>query len=126
MNEIFWNTIENFKEKEFECKCGCGFNKIDKDFVILLDFIRDEIKEPLIINSACRCISHNQNIGGSPTSSHLHGLAVDLKIENSNKRYKVLNLLLGMNFKRIGIYDDFIHIDINFDKSKPQNVIWYK
>ena len=66
MNEIFWNSIENFKEKEFECKCGCGLNNIDKDLVLLLDKARAECNIPFIINSATRCLKHNKDKKGSP------------------------------------------------------------
>ena len=124
MNEIFWNSIENFKEKEFECKCGCGLNNIDKDLVLQLDIARDESNTPFIIDSATRCLKHNKDEKGSFNSSHPYGLAVDIKVSDSRQRYLILTTLVKLGFKRIGVYKNFIHCDV--DMRKSQNVIWYK
>jgi len=120
----FWEQILHFKKSEFDCKCGCGFNNIDEDLVLDLDLLRSSLNRPLLVNSASRCSKHNQDIRGSPSSSHLFGLAVDLKVSSSSDRFTLLSKLLDFQFKRIGIYKDFIHIDIDFSKS--QNLIWYK
>jgi len=124
MNTIFWKSIKHFKKSEFTCKCGCGLNNINKDLVLLLDMARDEANIPFIINSATRCHSHNEKIKGSPTSSHLYGLAVDIKVSDDMQRYYILSKLVKIGFKRLGVYKDFIHCDIDTEKS--QNVIWYK
>ena len=124
MNTIFWKCIKHFKKSEFTCKCGCGLNNINKDLVLLLDMARDEANIPFTINSATRCHSHNEKIKGSSTSSHLHGLAVDIKVSDDMQRYYILSKLVKIGFKRLGVYKDFIHCDIDTEKS--QNVIWYK
>ena len=124
MNKIFWNSIQNFKKDEFDCKCGCGLNNIDKDLVLLLDMARDESDTPFIINSATRCLKHNEDEKGSSNSSHLYGLAVDIRVSSSTQRYLILTTLVKLGFKRIGVYKNFIHCDV--DMRKSQNVIWYK
>ena len=73
-------------------------------------------------NSWYRCEKHNKAVGGSETSSHLKGLAVDIKIHNSTHRFLVLQALIKAGFTRIGIGKTFIHADI--DMSKSQNLIW--
>ena len=120
----FWKKIKHFKKEEFSCRCGCGLNIINKDLVKKLDKARDLANTSFFITSACRCISHNNSIKGSITSSHLDGLAVDIDIESSSKRYKVLYSLFAVGFSRIGIYSDFVHADIDIEK--PKNMIWYK
>ena len=55
-------------------------------------------------------------------SSHLKGLAVDISCKSSKDRFALVNLLLKVGFKRIGIAGSFIHVDI--DKTKSQNLIW--
>lgn len=122
----FWNNIKYFDKSEFECRCGCGFNAIDKDLVKRLDTARKLASVKFIINSACRCEKHNSSkeVGGEVNSSHLRGLAVDIHIPSDRDRFKILTSLLYNGFNRLGVYDNLIHCDI--DKSKLQNLIWYK
>ena len=101
-----------FKEVEY---------KMDVDFLIKLDKAREFAKVPFVINSAYRSPEHAESIK-NPTSSHIKGLAVDIKATDSRTRYKVLNALMHVGFNRIGIADTFIHVDD--DKDKSQQVIW--
>ena len=101
-----------FKEVEY---------KMDVDFLIKLDKAREFAKVPFVINSAYRSPEHPESIK-NPTSSHIKGLAVDIKATDSRTRYKVLNALIHVGFNRIGIADTFIHVDD--DKDKSQQVIW--
>jgi len=101
-----------FKEVEY---------KMDKDFLAKLDKAREFAKVPFVINSAYRSPEHPESIK-NPTSSHIKGLAVDIRTTDSRTRYKVLNALIHVGFNRIGIADTFIHVDD--DKDKSQQVIW--
>ena len=101
-----------FKEIEY---------KMDKDFLAKLDKAREFAKVPFVINSAYRSPEHPESIK-NPTSSHIKGLAVDIKATDSRTRYIVLNALIHVGFNRIGIADTFIHVDD--DKDKSQKVIW--
>lgn len=89
----------------------------------MLDDARDLASTPFKVNSGYRCSVHNKNIKGSPTSSHLKGLAADIATPNSHTRYLILKALLNVGFKRIGIYKTFIHVDIDTDK--PQEIAFY-
>ena len=101
-----------FKEVEY---------KMDVDFLVKLDKAREFAKVPFVINSAYRSPEHAESIK-NPTSSHIKGLAVDIKATDSRTRYKVLNALMHVGFNRIGIADTFINVDD--DKDKSQQVIW--
>ena len=61
--------------------------------------------------------------GRDGTSSHTKGLAIDLKVQDSVTRYKIINSLLSVGLNRIGIGKNFIHVDM--DKEKASNVIWH-
>ena len=113
----------NFHPKEFFCGCGCGLNfkDINQDAFNALQEAREVSEYPYIINSSIRCKQHNKAVGGSINSSHLKGLAFDIKYYGSKQRYGILKSLLT-TFNRIGISRFFLHVD--FDTSKPQNVIW--
>lgn len=116
-----------FSPDELACKCGCNFLNISEDLVEQLNLARELSDTPFYINSACRCPSHNEESGGSDTSSHIatediECTAVDIRAISSRSRYNILNSLLRAGFTRIGISDTFIHVDI--DSSKSPEVIW--
>jgi len=101
-----------FKEIEY---------KMDKDFLAKLDKAREYAKMPFVINSAYRSPDHPESIK-NPSSSHIKGLAVDIKATDSRTRYRILDALMSVGFNRIGIASTFIHVDD--DKDKSSDVIW--
>lgn len=87
------------------------------ELVKMLDFARFLAQVPFVLTATVESgPPHVEN------SAHEGGFAVDIRVRCSNERFKVLNGLILAGFKRIGIYDLHIHVDI--DPSKPQNVIW--
>jgi len=101
-----------FKEIEYNMDLG---------FLAKLDEAREYAGIPFVINSSYRSPEQPESIK-NPTSSHIKGLAVDIKAKDSRTRYKVLEALIHVGFNRIGIADTFIHVDD--DKQKSSNVIW--
>ena len=96
-------------------------NNMNKDFLFVLDEAREFAGIPFVINSAYRSPEHPLSIK-NPSSSHIKGLAVDIKATDSNTRFKIVQALIEVGFNRIGIADTFIHVDLDLDKT--QNVIW--
>ena len=113
--------MKYFRKSEFSCPC-CGRNEIDTDFTEKLDSARQLADTPFVINSGFRCEKRNKEVGGKPESSHLKGLACDIRAPVSPARYKILKALFAMGFRRIGIAKNFIHVDN--DESLPQEVVW--
>lgn len=105
-----------FKIEEFECSC-CGDNDMDLDFLCRLTNARKFAGIPFYINSGYRCETHNKNVGGSSTSSHLKGVACDIKCDCSGKREKIISALIKAGFNRIGVSKTFIHVDSDSDKN---------
>lgn len=116
------NKLKYFSEKEFVCNGENCFDKMSKDLLKKLDLAREFSNTSFRITSSWRSESHNLDVGGSPNSSHLKGLAIDIYCVDSVKRFHILDGLILAGFTRIGIADDFIHADV--DESKPQDVIW--
>ncbi|ANS04921.1 peptidase M15 [uncultured Mediterranean phage] len=112
----------HFKEEEFNC-CGkpC-FDKMDKHFVEMLDKARSYTTQAFVITSSWRSEEHNRNVGGSASSSHLTGLAVDISAPTSSAKYEIIKALLLAGFTRLGCGANFVHCDADYNK--PQNVIW--
>ncbi len=115
------------KPEEFACSC-CNENKINLYFVDRLNEARKRAGVPFVINSGYRCKAHNAAVGGVPAtadsrgSSHLHGVAADIRADNSPARWQILDSLMEEGFTRFGIGKDFLHVDM--DAHKPQGVIW--
>jgi uncharacterized protein YcbK (DUF882 family) len=101
-----------FKEIEY---------KMDEDFLAKLDDAREFAGFPFFINSAYRSPEHPESIK-NPTSSHIKGLAVDIRARDSRTRYLIIDALMHVGFNRIGIADTFIHVDD--DRNKASGVIW--
>lgn len=116
-----WSKVRNFKESEFACKCGCGYNVINPQLVMALDMARKEAKVPFTISSGCRCKNHNATVGGVDDSAHVRGHAADIAVRGSAHRMAVLRALLRY-FDRIGVDKNFIHVDN--DPDKPASVLW--
>ena len=95
---------------------------MDEDFLYSLDHARELAGIPFVITSAYRTPEKNKEVGGSENSSHLKGLAVDIRVRSSSERYTILNALICVGFNRIGIGENFIHVDQ--DPEKVSNVIW--
>lgn len=85
-------------------------------FVLLqmLDFARSLAGVPFVISSSFRA---------GDSGSHGRGLAVDLKCSFSADRYKILEALFRVGFRRIGVYRHHIHCDV--DPDLDQGVFWY-
>lgn len=115
-------NLRYFQLSEFECKCGCGANYMDRDHVLMLDNARDFARVPFIINSGHRCLKHNKDIGSKDTSSHIRGYASDINTPDSHTRFRVLYGVIMAGFKRIewGTDGKWIHVDN--DPNKPQEV----
>jgi len=99
-----------FKESEFLMGSENVFDKMDKPFLQVLDNLRECVNEPLYINSSFRSEEYNKSVGGSKTSQHLKGNAVDLKCDNGALRLKIVENALGLGLS-VGVAKTFIHID---------------
>lgn len=113
--------LKHFAPSEFSCPC-CNANEMWPSVTSALDFARSLADVPFIITSGYRCEDHNQDVGGSPTSSHLNGTAVDIHCADSVSRYRIITALLEAGFRRIGVADTFIHADM--DLSKQHGLMW--
>ncbi len=113
--------LNNFKRSDFACSC-CGKEKMKDNTLLKLQAARTIADVPFIISSGYRCNKHNVEVGGKSSSSHLGGYAVDMVVDGSRARFKILDALRLSGFNRIGVGKNFIHIDN--DPEKSGNVIW--
>lgn len=120
--------LKYFKIHEFDSPDlpGSGINMC-RDTLEMLDVARGIARIPFKINSGFRTEAQNRRIyermGKKPIrSAHLEGKAVDIAIQSSRERFKILSALLEAGFTRIGISESFIHADSS--ETKSSHVIW--
>jgi uncharacterized protein YcbK (DUF882 family) len=111
-----------FKEEEFTCNGVNCFDKMVPSFINRLNAARGFAGVPFVINSSWRSENHNKSVGGKSNSSHLRGLAVDIRCNDNKRRMKIITGLIQAGFKRIGVSDRFIHVDD--DESLPTPRMW--
>lgn len=114
-------TKNYFSRKEEWCPC-CHSGGLVPDFRDKLNKAREIAGIPFILNSAFRCEKHNQEVGGTETSSHLAGVAVDIWCADSRSRWIIVDALKKAGFNRIGVCKTFVHVDD--DLTKEPELIW--
>lgn len=106
-----------FAQHELQCKCKhpeCNKNAtLTRRQLKLLNNIRHELCEPMIVNSAVRCQQHNTDIGSFPNSFHTTGQATDIHCPSPEYMERVKELAIKHGAKGIGEYPsrNFLHID---------------
>tara|TARA_R110000744_G_scaffold212024_1_gene331099 strand:+ start:67 stop:420 length:354 start_codon:yes stop_codon:yes gene_type:complete len=115
--------MEFFTINEFDSpdERGSGI-MMDREFLQMLVEARRRASTAFNITSGYRTPNHNKSVGGVLNSSHMKGMAADIKCNDSTKRSVIVKSLLEVGFTRIGIANSFIHVDN--DKEKSQDVIW--
>lgn len=118
-----WTRWPDFPKHEMTCKCGeCGLALMQPHVMDSLQVLRTRIGRPLGISSGYRCPKHNKAVRSTSTN-HTGGWAVDIKCKAGGLRYDVLSEAPRLGFTRIGIHNDFIHLDMN--PNMPQKIVWF-
>jgi len=100
-----------FTQKEIE-----GLND---ELCAMLDDAREMAEIPFVLTETVRKPGDTK---GSPNSAHYRGLAADIRCHDSRSRFAMVVSLVAAGFRRTGVYDRHIHVDI--DESLPQDVMW--
>jgi len=112
-----------FSNRDFQTAIpSCNIEDMSTDLLEKLDIARYFAGVPFVINSAYRTLGWELDHARDGSSSHTKGFAVDINVKESRYRYLIVKALLKAGFDRIGIHDDFIHVDI--DDNKDSEVIW--
>lgn len=117
----------NFDLHEFYCNDGTPvpekyMNNV-KELAENLQVLRDELGEPLRINSAYRHTAYNKKIGGKHNSQHLTASAADITAKSYTPQQiaDIVERLVKSKqlwFGGMGIYPGFIHVDIRKEKAR--------
>ena len=128
-----WDEFNDFSHHEFDD----GGPEMSFEFMFMLQQARNIARDtdPNIIfhiNSGSRSIEQNQQVGGKPNSSHLEGVACDIRTGDSRTSFVVVKSLLLAGFTRIGVIQYkqiFVHVDgadfiAGVVNKKSSNVMW--
>lgn len=106
------NDLSNhFQRREFACKCGCGFDTVDLETLVLLEDIRTHFDVPVTINSGCRCEAYNRQVGGAASSQHLLGRAADIRVQGIDPGVVATYVETQHPDASVGRYNTFTHVD---------------
>ena len=102
----------NFSRAEFACQCGCGFDTVDVELLLILQTMRDDLNATVTVTSACRCLAHNANVGGAENSQHTKGRAADVLVSGVSPT-EVHRYIFNKYPDQYGLgkYQTFTHID---------------
>ena len=94
--------------------------------VYVLQPLRDCIGCPITISSGYRCLQLNRLVGGVPTSQHILGQAVDIKVKGMTP-YEVAKTIveLKLPFDQLILYPTFVHVSYN-DDYRRGNLLYNK
>jgi len=116
-----------FSPSDFACRCDrgvkCDAASISGELVSDLTLLRIEVGRPFFVTSGVRCLYWNSKEGGSDTSQHLIGNAVDFKVLDGSFLYQVVKHAPSFGFFGIGIAKGFVHLDRR--KSKTPIIFGY-
>lgn len=112
--------LKHFTLSEFDSPDlpGSG-DKMNREFLLMLDKARDIAGIPFRISSGYRTIFHNEAVGGLRGSSHCEGRAADILYEGKAQAVRIIASLTVAGFRRIGMSSNFIHCDNSPDKPSP-------
>lgn len=104
---------------ELECRCNKCKQTVKGHFREQLNEARAIAGVPFIITSGMRCLEHNRSIGSKDTSSHIKGIAADIRYKDELDLSRIVHALSRVGFTRIGVNKKlkFVHADLDKDKS---------
>lgn len=96
--------------------------KLSPRLLSLIRAIEFFLQRQVTFTSGIRCPICNKKANGSPTSEHLKGYAVDIRVRNSMERIEVVRAALQVGCNRVGVNKGFVHVGVS--KSHPSPVLW--
>jgi hypothetical protein len=118
-------TLKFFSLEEFDdpTMVGSGAKFMDREFLTVLDQIREACGFAFNITSGYRSVDHNADVGGKKNSEHIQGKAVDIFCISSFRRKRIIEVALAHKIPRIGVKKDCIHL--GWSQTLPEGVWTY-
>lgn len=121
---------KNFRLSEFVRSSTAENNNIHQQYTVelnvlanliyLTDFILQPLRDcvgPINVTSGYRCTEVNTIVGGTKSSQHLYGQAVDFICFDFEK---AILFIKNKSFDQLIIYDSFIHVSLTTAFNRKQ------
>lgn len=124
------NLTPNFTLKEFQTHDGEQVPESLHDNLRRLcrnlEVLRAHLGKPIIIVSGWRSPAYNTKIGGAPKSQHMTALAADIRVGGITEEAllaAVEHLIAAGKMEQggVGIYADWLHVDVRGRRSRWDN-----
>ena len=105
----------NFSGSEMACRCGCGHDEMDQEFMRMLQALRDEIG-PMPVTSVFRCDAHNNEVSKVKNGPRTLAKAADILI-SGERAMQLFENARQIGFSGIGLnqkgphHRRFVHVD---------------
>lgn len=101
MARLDWQKWPNFAKHEFDCR-HTGKNRMDEDFMDILQQIRNVYGKPMIISSGYRDHDHPVEVKKKRAGEHTYGVAADILV-NGTDALDLMVIAYGHGIRRIGV-----------------------
>lgn len=128
MARLDWSKYKNFEKHEFDCKFSKK-NRMNEDFMDILQQIRNVYNKPMIISSGYRDHSHPIEEKKKRAGEHTFGLAADIFV-HSQDAMDLFVIAYGHGIRRIGLMQRgdfkkrFIHLGYGDKLYNFPEAIW--
>lgn len=86
---------------------------VRSELIELLNHIRKEFKQPILVTSGYRSPERNAAVGGVKNSTHIQGIAADIRPKDLADLPELQSICLRFNPEGgVGLYDTFVHVDV--------------
>ena len=119
---------QHFRFRDFASR-GNGWIKVHRALVRGLEDLRDDLDNPIVIQSGYRDPRHNVTVGGARASQHLYGNAADIEPNAPLRLTKRLRRFSGIGIRRSD--NSVAHVDVrhkgpNLTGGTPEDpTIWF-
>ena len=117
------HDTRNFKAAEFSCRCGrfdCPHHAVDQRLMDALQQLRDLIGVPIHVNSGYRCPFWNNRVGGVRNSTHVRGIAADIRCGELTpaELARFAEEVPAFANGGIGVYKSWVHVDVRGKRAR--------
>jgi uncharacterized protein YcbK (DUF882 family) len=102
--------MKYFKLSEFDCK-HTGKNKMQPNFLEMIDRLRDACGFPFFITSGYRDATHPIEAKKAKPGTHAQGIAADIRVTNGHQAYIIQKHAYALGFTGIAFGKGFVHVD---------------
>jgi len=96
-----------------KCTCGkilCDERSVSQFVLNKIQLIRDDMGQPLKVNSGGRCQYHPNEVHRTTPADHQNCMGIDIAVSGGLMRGKLIKLGLDYGFNAIGVYSTFVHL----------------